>query len=97
MTMRNLAFVSISALILGFVPGAPPASAQTQAAPSETTVQRPDGSVQTEDRSHEGTVTTDREWKAQGGDNDRAGSVKTEEGHETIGRDWRAHPDKQDR
>jgi hypothetical protein len=34
---------------------------------------------------------------AQGGVNDRAGSVKTEEGHETIGRDWRAHPDKQDR
>jgi hypothetical protein len=95
--MRNLALVSLSALILGFIPGGPPASAQTQAAPSETTVQRPDGSVQTNDRSHEGTVTIDREWKAQSGENDRTGSAKTEEGHETIGRDWRAHPDNRDK
>jgi len=95
--MRNLALISLSALILGFVPGGSPVRAQTQAAPSETTVQKPGGAVQTEDRSHQGTVTTDREWKAQGGENDRTGSVKTEEGHETIGRDWRAHPDKQDK
>ena len=95
--MRNVAFVSVSALILGFCLSGPPARAQTQAAPSETTVQKPDGSVQTNDRSHEGTVTVDREWKAKSGENDRAGSVKTEEGHETIGRDWRAHPDNQDK
>jgi hypothetical protein len=95
--MRNFALVSLSALILGFVPGWSSARAQTQAAPSETTVQKPGGAVQTEDRSHQGTVTVDREWKAQGGENDRAGSVKPEEEHETIGRDWRAHPDKQDR
>jgi hypothetical protein len=94
--MRNLALVSVSALNLGFVAG-PPAKAQTQAAPSQTTVQRPDGSVQREDRSHEGTVTIDREWKAQGSENDRTGSVKTENGHETIGRDWRAHPDNRDK
>jgi hypothetical protein len=96
-TMRNLALISLSALILGFMAGGPPASAQTQAAPSETTVQKPDGSVQTNDRSHEGTVTIDREWKAQAGKNEPAGSVKTDEGHETIGRDWRAHPDSRDK
>ena len=95
--MRNLALVSISALILGFIPGGSPARAQTQAAPSETTVQGPDRSVQRDDRSHEGTVTTDREWKAQSGENERTGSVKMEEGHETIGQDWRAHPDNRDR
>ena len=96
--MRNLALVSLSALILGSIAGAPPASAQTQAAPSGTTVEKPDGSVQSNDRSHEGTVTIDREWKAQSGGSDRTGSVKTEgEGHETIGRDWRAHPDNRDR
>jgi hypothetical protein len=95
--MRNLALVSLSALILGFTLGGQPASAQTQAAPSDTTVQRPDGSVQTNDRSHEGTVTIDREWKAQPGKDDRTGSVKTDEGHETIGRDWRAHPDNRDK
>ena len=95
--MRNVALVSVSALILGFILTGPPATAQTQAAPSETTVQKPDGSVQTNDRSHEGTVTVDREWKAKSGENDRAGSAKTEEGHETIGRDWRAHPDNQDK
>jgi hypothetical protein len=95
--MRNLALVSASALFLGFVPVGSPAAAQTQAAPSETTVQRPDRPVQSEDRSHEGTVTVERDWKAQGRRDDRAGSVKTEEGHETIGRDWRAHPDNRDR
>ena len=97
--MRNLALVSVSALIVGFLSGGPPAKAQTQqAAPSETTVQKTDGSVQSRDRTHEGTVTVDREWKAQGsGENDSAGSVKPNESHETIGRDWRAHPDKQDR
>lgn len=94
--MRNLAVISLSALILGFVSGGPPASAQNQAAPSQTTVQAPDGSVQKKDRSHQGTVTIDREWKARGGENDRTGSVKNE-GHETIGRDWRAHPDNRDR
>jgi len=65
--MRNLVLVSLSALILGFTLGGQPASAQIKAAPSDTTVQRPDGSVQTNDRSHEGTVTIDREWKAQPG------------------------------
>ncbi len=94
--MRNLALVSLSALILGVIPGGSPARAQTQAAPSQTTVQRPDGSVKSDDRSHEGTVTIDREWKAQWGENDRTGSAKTED-HETIGRDWRAHPDNRDR
>ena len=67
--------------------------AQTEAAPSQTTVQKPDGSVQQSGDRSEGTVTIDREWKAHGG-NDRTGSVGSEEGHETIGRDWRAHPDK---
>ncbi len=97
--MRNLALASVSALILGFVSSGPPAKAQTQqAAPSQTTVQKPDGSVQREDRSHEGTVTVDREWKSQGGgENDRTGSVKPGEGPVTIGRDWRAHPDQQNR
>jgi hypothetical protein len=95
--MRNLALVSLSALILGFAPGGSPARAQTQAAPSETTVQRPDGSVQSDDRSHQGTVTTERDSKAQVREHDRTGSVKKEEGHETIGRDGRADPDKQDR
>jgi hypothetical protein len=95
--MRNFALVSLSALILGFVPGSPPATAQTQAAPSETTVQSPDRSVQRDDRNHEGTVTVDREWKAQSDENGRTGSIKTEEGHETIGRDWRAQPDNRDR
>jgi len=95
--MRNLALISLSALILGLVSGGSPARAQTQAAPSETTVQRPDGSVQTNDRSHQGTVKVDRDWKTESGASDRTGAVKTEEGHETIGRDWRAHPDNQDR
>lgn len=95
--MRNLALVSLSALILGFIHGGPPARAQTQAAPSVSAVQKSDGSVQTNDRSQEGTVTIDREWKAKSGENDRTGSVKTEEGHETIGRDWRAHPDNRDK
>jgi hypothetical protein len=92
--MRNLVLVSVSALILGFVSSGPPAKAQTQqAAPSETTVQGANGSVQSKDRSHEGTVTVDREWKAQNGI-ENTGSVKPNEPHETIGRDWRAHPDK---
>lgn len=95
--MRNLALISLSALILGFAAGGAPARAQTQAAPSETTVQMPSGSVRSDDRSHEGTVTIERDWKAQGGGNNRTGSAKTEEGHETIGRDWRAHPDSRDR
>jgi len=95
--MRNLGLVSFSTLLLSVVAFGLPASAQTQAAPSDTTVQRPDGSVQTNDRSHEGTVTIDREWKDQPGKDDRTGSVKMDEGHETIGRDWRAHPDNRDK
>lgn len=95
--MRNLALISLAALILGFVPGGSPARAQTQAAPSETTVQRTDGSVRTNDRSHQGTVTIDRDSKTQSGKDDRTGSVKMKEGHETIGRDWRAHPDNRDK
>ena len=92
--MRNLALVSVSAIILGCVSSGPPAKAQTQqAAPSETTVQKSDGSVQSDDRSHEGNVTVDREWKAEGG-SENTGS---NEGNVTIGRDWRAHPDKENR
>jgi hypothetical protein len=59
-------------------------------------VKKPDGPVQRNDESHQGTVTVDREWKAQSGQNERAGSATKEEGHQTIGRDWRAHPINQD-
>ena len=97
--MRILALVSLSALVLAFVPGGAPARAQTQAAPPQTTVQAPEGSAQSDnrDRNGAGNVRIERDWKAKGGDNDRTGSVKTEAGHETIGRDWRAHPEKPDR
>ena len=71
--------------------------AQTQAVPSATTVQMADGSVRSDDRSHEGTVTIGTDWRALGGENDRTGSVKTEENHETIGPDWRVHRDDRDR
>jgi hypothetical protein len=93
--MRNLPLISLSALILGFAPCG--ASAQTQTAPSGSTVQTPEESVQPDVRNRSGAdVTIERDWKAQGGENDRTGSVKTNEGHETIGRDWRAQPKKED-
>jgi hypothetical protein len=95
--MRKLAVLSVSALVLGFVQGGGPAMAQTQAAPSETTVQTPERSVQSDGRSRPGDVKIERDWRAHGGENDRTGSVKTEENHETVGRDWRAHPDNRDR
>lgn len=97
--MRMLALASLSALVLSFAPGGAPARAQTQAAPPQTTVQAPEGSVQSDDRNRNGAgnVRIERDWKAQGGDNDRTGLVKAEEGHETIGRDWRAHPEKPER
>ena len=97
--MRILASVLFSALVVGFGLGGAAARAQTQAAPPQTTVQAPEGSVQSDDRDRNGAgnVRIERDWKAQGGDSDRTGSIKPEEGHETIGRDWRAHPEKPER
>jgi hypothetical protein len=68
---------------------------QAQSAPVQTE-QTPQQSDQTrgQDRSRAEDVKISRDWKAQEGDNDHAGSAAADKDHQTVGRDWRAHPEK---
>lgn len=70
---------------------------EAQSAPAEAgqTPQQSDQSRE-QDRSRAEDVKIGRDWKAQEGENSRAGATPVDKGHETVGRDWRAHPDNRD-
>lgn len=85
----------LSALAFAITQGTP---VQAQSAPVQTgqTPQQSDQSRE-QDRSRAEDVKIGRDWKAQGGESDRAGDATANKDHQTVGRDWRAHPDNRDR
>lgn len=91
------ALLTLSAFALAFIQGET-TPAQAQSAPVQTG-QTPQQTEQSrkQDRDRAEDVKIGRDWKAEGGDNDRAGAAAVDKDHETVGRDWRAHPDNQDR
>jgi hypothetical protein len=73
--------------------GMTPVQAQSALVQAGQTPQQADQSRE-QDRSRAKDVKIGRDWRAQGGENDRAGRGDTE--HETLGRDWRAHSQNRD-
>lgn len=97
MNSMRLPLLLASALVLAFVGGetVPPAQAQSASPQTEQTPQQSD-KAREQDRSRAEDVKIGRDWKAQGGDNNRSGPAAAEQDHQTIGRDWRAHPNDRD-
>jgi hypothetical protein len=94
-TIAMPVLLTLSALGFAFIQTGP---VQAQSAPVQTE-QTPQQAEQSreQDRSRAEDVKVGRDWKAQGGDNDRAGRAAADKDHGTVGRDWRAHPDNQNR
>ncbi|MGF6307278.1 hypothetical protein ABIB82_001576 [Bradyrhizobium sp. i1.8.4] len=85
--------LTISVLVLAFATDGIVSAAQAQSAPIEQ-AQTPQQADQARgrDRSRAEDVKIGRDWKAQGGEDNKPGRAEVNKDHETVGQDWRAHP-----